>query len=412
MQPARQVIREFRWKEIFPALMLLRVFRSSIRIHALFLSLVATILISQGWHAIAIVCLPEDDPIRERIELAVWEPRHVYGSPDLALKNTVSGITSSRVFEPLAQVYERFALPVRELFSPQKSYAQRGYYLLGFGWTLLIGSFFAGVICRTAAFDLAASQERYGVFRAVRYVLARMKSFLGVQLIPIAVLFGMLLPIILLGCFASYVSPFVTSLLWGFALIWGLLLGMVGLVILAAWPLLWPALAAEESDAFDAIGSSIGYVSQRPFSYFLYVLIAAVVSSAGLILFSMIIQLGMSLLSFGMFAGGGQDVYSLISASSRLPDKASTGVMNFWTFLASFLNDAYLFSVFWTSATGVFLLLRYDVDGAELDEIYVDGDENEKPMPKLAREMGLTGEAASMTAPVAPAPAASSVKAD
>ena len=161
-------------------------------------------------------------------------------------------------------------------------------------------------------------------------------------------------------------------------------------------------LAIEESDSFDAIGSSFGFISQRPFSYFLYILIAAVVTSAGLILFSLLIQVGMSLLTFGMVAGGGQDVYLLISASSRNSDNLSSSVMKFWEFFASFLTDAYLFSAFWTSATGIFLLMRHDVDGAELDDIYRDDGENEKPMPKLAREMGLTGEAASMTSPVAP----------
>jgi hypothetical protein len=410
MQPARQVIREFRWKEIFPCLMLIRVFRCSLRIHALVLSLIATILITQGWKASAILCLPETDPIRVKMQLEEREPFYLFVATEMASTKAASGIVSRRVFDPFLQVFEKFALPVREFFAPQESYAQRGYYLLGFGWTLLVGSFFAGVICRTAAFDLA-SQERYGVFRAIRFVTLKMRSFLAAPLMPLLVLLGLLLPIFLLGLLTTNVSPFVASLLWGFAIVWGLLLGVVGMTVLFSWPLLWPALASEDSDSFDAIGNAFGYVSQRPFSYFLYVLIAAVVTSAGLILFSMLIHVGMSLLHFGMFAGGGREVYWLISVSSRSQDKLSTGVMNFWEFFASFLTDAYLFSAFWTSATGIFLLLRQDVDGAELDDIFREGADDERPMPKLAREMGLTGEAASMTAPAAP-PAESTPKAD
>lgn len=401
MEPARQVIREFRWREIIPGLMLVRVFRSSLRIHALVLSFIASLLIAQGWKACAVLCLPENDPIRVRMQLTEGEPRRLFATHETASINATSGLFTQRVFEPLVETYDKFARPAREFFSPKKSYAERGYYLLGFGWTLLVGSFFAGVICRTAAFDLA-SQERYGVFRAIRFVATRLKPFLAAPLIPLVFFFCLLAPIFLLGLLTSYVSPFLASLLWGFALLWGLLLGMVAMIVLFAWPLLWPAIAIEDSDSFDAIGSSFGFVSQRPLTYVLYIFVAAFVTSAGLVLFSLLIQVGMSLLTFGMVAGGGQEVYSLISASSRNSDHLSSSVMSFWEFLASFLTDAYLFSAFWTSATGIFLLMRHHVDGAELDDIYRDGSEDEKPMPKLAREMGLTGETASMTSPVAP----------
>jgi hypothetical protein len=406
MTPARQVIREYRWREIFPALMLLRVFRCSVRIHAILLSLIATILISQGWKVCAYFALPDEHPIRRQIvnrEVAALPP---LVSSSKALSSASAGW--GQLLAPMQQEFERFAQPVRNFFSLKLSNEEKLFYLLGFAWTLLVGAFFAGVISRTAVFDLA-SQERYGVFRALRFVALRFRSFLGAPLMPLLLLGGMLIPVFLLGAAAEYISTFIASLLWGFAVIWGLVLGMVAILALFSWPLYWPALATEDADSFDALGSSIGYVSQRPFSYFLYAMIAAIISGAGLVLFVLLLLFGQTLLHFGMTTGGGAEIADkFLGLSFRPTEELTTSMLGFWDYLATHLIDAYLFSAFWTSATGVYLLLRYDVDRAELDDIYRDGAEDEKPMPKLAREMGLTGETASMESPVtSSAPAAS-----
>lgn len=390
MQQKRQVIREFRWNEIFPALMLLRVFRSSVRIHALLLSLVATILITQGWRLIAVVTLPTE--LREVTASASSSPSNA-----LAGLSFGDGLSIQSLVRPIFQEYERFAAPIRNLFTHQPTWGQRTYLLLGSAWTLLVGAFFAGVICRTAAFDLA-SQERYGVFRAIRFVARRYRSFFTAPLIPLAVITAMTLPILLLGFVGGYISSFLAALAWGLAILWSIAMGLAALVSLTSWPLIWPALASEDSDAFDALGASFGYSAQRPFSYIAYVLLAALVSGAGFLIFAALLGLGRGLLLFGLTAGGGADVTAAFYGDASLTSR----VVSFWEYFFTSLGDAYLFSAFWTSATAVFLLLRYDVDGAELDDIYNDGPGEGKPMPKLAREMGLTGEEAAVSAPVAP----------
>jgi hypothetical protein len=402
MQPARQVIREFRWNEIFPGLMLVRVFRSSVRIHALVLSLIATILILQGWRVSALTILPLDHPIRLSAEMGEiktpydvmqFSSLHEVGPEQLGMQFVVASLK----FE-----FDRFVQPVFFLFSPRSSYAERFYLVVGFAWSLLVGAFFAGVICRTAAFDLT-SQNRYGVFRAMRYVIMRMRSYLGAPLIPLLVLLGMLVPLFLLGLCIAYVSTFLASLAWGAALIWGLVAAVCAVVTLFGWPLLWPALSCEDSDSFDALGSTFGYVSQRPFTYLVYALFGGLIVMLGFALLVVITKFSAALLQFGIISGAGPDASAPFFGVSDAEFKTATDkVISFWTFFSSHLLEGYLFSAFWTLATGVFLLLRYHVDGAELDDIYREGAEDEKPMPKLAREMGLTGEAASMTSPVAP----------
>jgi hypothetical protein len=405
MQPARQVIREFRWREIFPGLMLVRVFRCSLRIHALALSLVATLLMSSGWQAAAYLTGQDQLANRRSMEFGDMSP---VGPLLRATNLNQSRDERPSIYDfhaPIRFEFERFVRPVRAFFSPVATYSQRAYLVLGFAWTLLVGAFFAGVICRTAAFDLA-TQERYGVFRAFRFVLLRLRYFVLAPLIPLGLLLLMLLPIYCLGLTAHYVSSFLVSLLWGLAILWGLLTAMVALMISASWPMIWPALASEDSDSFDALGNAVGYTSQRPFTFLGYAAAAALVVGVGLVVVILLIEISQSLLFFGMYAGGGVDVGSYFVGTAfkgPRPNSETANVLEIWEFIGNHFVVAFLFSSFWTSATGIFLLLRYHVDGAELDEIYRDGAQDERPMPKLAREMGLTGEAASMASPIAPA---------
>jgi hypothetical protein len=50
----------------------------------------------------------------------------------------------------------------------------------------------------------------------------------------------------------------------------------------------------------------------------------------------------------------------------------------------------YQASYLWVAAVGIYLLLRRDIDAAELDEVYVEDDEPEFGMPPLeADESGV-----------------------
>ena len=41
----------------------------------------------------------------------------------------------------------------------------------------------------------------------------------------------------------------------------------------AGWPLMWPTISSEGTDAFDALSRSYAYVYQRPLAYLLYAVI-------------------------------------------------------------------------------------------------------------------------------------------
>lgn len=402
MQPARQVIREFRWSEIFPGLLLVRVFRSSVRIHALVLSLIATILIAQGWRICARLTLPPESSVRTALEVGDEESRNLALYSLEASPGVNKEFRLERFYLPLQREFERFSWPVRRFFSPGGGFWDRVFILLGGGWTLVVGGFFAGVLSRTAAFDLTA-QPRYGVFRATRFVGKRFGRYCAAPLIPFLLLLGMTIPLFLLALFATHISALLAAVVWGIAIVWSLVTGLIAVSYLFAWPMLWPALSTEDADSFDALGSAFGYVSQRPFTYLVYAIFAAIIARLGLALFSAICLAGSRLLFWCFMSVDGEEVTAqLFGIGDGSPMTATRYIAGLANDLESRLGEAYLFSAFWTSATGIYLLLRYHVDGMELDDVYRDGAEDEKPMPALARQMGLTGETASVTSPVAP----------
>lgn len=410
MEPARQVIREFRWREILPGLMLVRVFRCSLRLHAIGLSLIAVILMSLGWQVCFALILPEGTEFRPDVPLSP-----IPGEQDANSKAFVAATYSEPTFysprqdwrafftAPISREFERFVAPVRILLTQHQNYRLRACWLCGSLWSLLVGGLFAGVICRMAGFDLT-TQERYGLFRSFRFVAKKYRSFIGAPLILFITISALLIPLLLLGFIAQHIFAPLAAVLWGFGFAWAILVAVVAIASMFAWPLIWPALATEDSDSFDAIGVSIGYASQRPFAYLGYALAAIFITGCGLFLFSLILDVAASTMRICIGVVVEEPLLSRFFVRQIGESRSSTdAIVDFWSYLLSFLHQAYLFSAFWTSATGIYLLLRYHVDGAELDDIYRDGAEDEKPMPKLAREMGLTGEIASMTSPVAPA---------
>jgi hypothetical protein len=54
----------------------------------------------------------------------------------------------------------------------------------------------------------------------------------------------------------------------------------------------------------------------------------------------------------------------------------------FWKSLLGALAAGYQAGFLWVAAVGVYLLLRKDIDGADMDEVYVEG-EQEFGMPPL-----------------------------
>ena len=89
--------------------------------------------------------------------------------------------------------------------------------------------------------------------------------------------------------------------------------------------------------------------------------------------------------------GGAVAVGEVIGGN--LPDSADSiggGLIRFWCGCVKLLAVGFLYSYFWTASTAIYLLLRLDNDNKEMDEVFVEDDEDEPPyaLPPLTHRRG------------------------
>ncbi|MFP4052980.1 MAG: hypothetical protein ACLFV7_03850, partial [Phycisphaerae bacterium] len=194
----------------------------------------------------------------------------------------------------------------------------------------------------------------------------------------------------------------------------GLLLGLfiafmtIGLV--AGGPLMYPTIAVEGSDSFDAISRSFSYVFARPWRSALYGLVALVYGVITYLFVRLFIFLTLCtthwFVAGGVFTGGdrlgeGADKLDVIWAAPQFGDlfgrfnwQAMSGMesvgavlIGVWVFLLAGVVAAYLLSYFASATTTIYFLLRRQVDATDLDDVYVEeADEDDFAAPQAAPE--------------------------
>lgn len=296
---------------------------------------------------------------------------------------------------------------------------QRPFYAFVFGiLALLIFAIFGGAICRCAAIE-SARDKTASVSSALRFSREKLPALAGGAL---------LLPgIFLLAWAAMFISGVIGGILpWGIgALLAGLLyfLAIIGGVALAfaligmmfGFHLMWPAVAVEGSDSFDAVQRGAGYVFQRPWCAAFYSFLLLVY---GAFAFLVIRGIAMLLLKLthaasdaglsvaGALSSARTDTLTPLGAMWHMPAwqelsfvptvgdvpfwgqfgiaPLSTGesigafFIAIWVFLAVAVVGGFAVSYFFCGSTTMYTLLRRDVDGVDFDDIFYEGDDEDE----------------------------------
>jgi hypothetical protein len=344
------------------------------------------------------------------------------------------------MIEPLVKLL----LPVRYFFKSDAGAFNKFYFLLVTIWTLLTWSFFGGAITRIAAVQVTR-QEKIGLMEAVRFTWKRFLSYMTAPLFPmgfmlvivgVMILFGFLHWIPILGDFLDILG-------WWLMVILGLIMAVL-LVGLVSWPMMSAAVSTEGTDSWEAVSRSYSYLIQAPW-HFIWYNIVALAYGAVLIFFvglmgSLMIFLAKwgvgenpclqwgnrepaylfvySPTSFGwrelllqgtknekgtyLVTDGkiNQEAYKEYFEAEKHPwhwwDYCGAGVVSgFWMNLIFLLVIGFGYSYFWSSSTIIYLLMRRKVDDAEMDEIYLEEDD---------QEMSYTPPTPPAGTPPAPAP--------
>ncbi len=298
---------------------------------------------------------------------------------------------------------------------------------------LVVWSLLGGAISRMAIFE-AARDERLTLSQALSFVRKRWVSYLAAPLAPVAIigLAGLLLAA--LGVFlfqwvgSVIVIGWVTDILAGLLFILALLLGFLMAMVLVGYAfglhLMYPALSAEGSDAFDAISRGYSYVYARPWRLLGYGLVSLVYGAATYLFVGAMIFLTLYLThaAVGCFDGGiSVDRFETMMPEPRFGELAmqsdldalnwsglvATFLIRVWVYLAIGLVAAYAISYYFSATSTIYLLLRRRCDGTDMGQCFVETDDGGGDRPTAAAEKTVTSSDAQpdLPNPVNPEPA-------
>lgn len=378
---------ETTWRDTHPWLLLLRTFRVSVGLKVLLLAALGAVATSAGWRLSAAwnvtgraaeeSVLAFDRIASDREYLSKWPGER--REPGLPAEDQISSLShhlARAPSDPIVTVPYRFITPVLRLFDRKLSWGDYGFYLFGGIWTLLVWSLLGTAIARIAVVKLGR-EDHTDLSDAIDFARGRSASVVGALLLPVFGVAVLAVPISVLGLLMKLgIGTLLAGLLWPFVLAVNGIMAMMLLGLLFGWPLINAAVAAEGTDAFDAISRSYAYTFQRPLRYLAYVLIASGVGLLGWLLvwgFSeAVIALGYWSASWGLGQGrtaaivGAADTTSALTGMSRF----GAGLIGLWVGVARAIASGFGYSYFWVACSGVYLLLRQDVDSTEWDQIY------------------------------------------
>jgi len=199
------------------------------------------------------------------------------------------------------------------------------------------------------------------------------------------------LPMLLLGLMMKAdLLAVLAALLWPLVLVGGFVMTILLLGVLLGWPLMWATISVEGTDSFDALNRTYSYIFQRPFRYFFYAIIAALVGWIGWVVVENFAASVIWLASWAVSWGAGSArIQELTDGSSKSSlAYAATSLIAFWRGLVKLLAIGYSFSYFGVASTAIYYLLRRDVDARETDEVFLDADTSEQKfgLPKLQKD--------------------------
>jgi hypothetical protein len=265
-----------------------------------------------------------------------------------------------------------------------------GFLTLYLLYAFLLTAILGGAIARLAALH-ACRDERAGALAGLKFAAARYPWFVSAPLIPLALVLAIGL-VMAVGGWALFNLP-VTDLLGGLG--FGLfLLGAFVMALLlvgfaAGVNLLFPAIAVEGTDAFDAISRAFNYVLGRPWRYLFYTAVALVYGAITYLFvgFVLYLTLWVTKVFVGLWAGGGRFdailpapqfgelLYEPNWAALDGSGSVAAAMVLVWVKLLLALLPAFWVSFYLVSQTWIYLLLRQAADGAEFDDVYVSASQ-------------------------------------
>lgn len=399
--PAVQLRRDI--YALLPWLHLLRAVPIAVQLRMLLLSMVGWAAILSGLHTLRILgCEPDTSevlwgnlelsPLLEKSHStrAALSTRKVYHLETILSNRDVT--LDERIIEylPLNSFYGSLTA----LLHQNHTWPELAYEWTVLLWTLLVWGLVGGAICRLAALQFAR-HERRGVVYALKFSFRQGLSWLIAPLLPLTGIGCLAAVNALLGLVVAAEQSLTglgvlrVLLVVNLALSYLMTLLLLGLGL--GWPLMIAAISTEDSDGFDGLSRSFGFLWDRPWH------------AVGLTAFGT----GLFLVGRTALVAGVELLMFLFKWSSQL---ATPEGLQSHLFLGSFSNAclsliaAFGPSFFFTAVTVIYFLMRQSDDGTPLTAVVDIRDEPLYPREATAETSPESSAGSvSTTPPTAPA---------
>ena len=285
-------------------------------------------------------------------------------------------------------------------------------YLFG---SLVLWALFGGAIHRMAAVRYCTG-EKLGLLAAIGFSREHIWSYLTAPLTPLLAVAFLAGGVSLSGVVGSipFIGPILAAILFIIVLLAGLAatLALVGLFF--GIGLMYPAIAVEGTDRFDAVSRSFSYVFAQPWRLALYGLVSLVYGALGYLFVRAIafftLFLAHTMLKMGAFGGRGAmgpdadwvdtiypspefwNLHSYNFAATDWCGDGAGGILSFWVYLAIALVGGFVIAFAVSSSTVIYTMLRNAIDGADFGDVYLESEDESDPLTVSVSEELLAKE--------------------
>jgi hypothetical protein len=283
-----------------------------------------------------------------------------------------------------------------------KRVVYRGAYLASLillaVFSLIVMALAGAVISRLSALEMAGV-EHSPLIEVFGFAVRRLWVFIKAPITPFVILLAIGVMLAAAGLIGAIpiLGEIVLGVLFVLFLAVGFVLMLLLLGILGGFHLLYPTIAVEGSDAFDAMSRSFAYVYARPWRLLFYSVISLIYGVVTFLFVSFAIYLvlwlthtftgwGTGLFGYnhGWYSGSAKlDTLWPVPQFSQLLGPTNWYAMNwsefigsqflhFWVYLLISVSGAYVISYYFSTHTIIYLLLRRSVDGQTTTEIFRD----------------------------------------
>jgi hypothetical protein len=330
--------------------------------------------------------LPPAPATRTRVELA--------DAASAPLSTLQRALANGRV---ILWPVERMTVSAGRIVAPGIRWSAWIHSWLTVLWALTVTAVFGGILSRMAAVETAGQGDAgiqsaggFSLVRLGRYLLGPLSTVVGLGLFwGLNTVAGLIARI-------PYLGDGLVSLFWFLPVIAGLFLALIVLGVAAGWPLMFAAVSVDNTDGYEALSRSYGYIFNRPWYALFLVLLVLLYGSVLLFFVTGMLTLAVDLATGSVETGLGERKSRLLL--SQVPDhpmfpigpspfeppiptvsefsQLSVGI---WMRLLGSLPAAFVFSYFWVAVTLIYILLRHREDAIPLDEIVRPEERNRPP---------------------------------